>query len=65
MPQAERLKEGFMDDHIRLQTLDWEAYTRCARQAAADGIVLLRNEKEVLPLPEGTRVSLFGRGQLT
>ena len=54
-----------MDDHIRLQTLDWEAYTRCARQAAADGIVLLRNEKEVLPLPEGTRVSLFGRGQLT
>ncbi len=54
-----------MDDHIRLQTLDWEAYTRCARRAAADGIVLLRNEKQVLPLPEGTRVSLFGRGQLT
>lgn len=54
-----------MDDHIRLQTLDWEAYTRCARRAAADGIVLLRNEKEVLPLPEGACVSLFGRGQLT
>ncbi len=54
-----------MDDHIRLQTLDWEAYTRCARRAAADGIVLLRNEKGVLPLPEGSRVSLFGRGQLT
>ena len=54
-----------MDDHIRLQTLDWEAYTRCARRAAADGIVLLRNEQEVLPLSEGTRVSLFGRAQLT
>ena len=54
-----------MDDHIRLQTLDWEAYTKCARRAAADGIVLLRNEKEVLPLTEGERVSLFGRGQLT
>ncbi len=54
-----------MDDHIRLCTLDWDAYTRCARQAAAEGIVLLRNEKAVLPLAEGTRVSLFGRGQLT
>ena len=54
-----------MDDHTRLQTLDWEAYTKCARRAAADGIVLLRNEKNVLPLPDGCRVSLFGRGQLT
>ena len=27
-----------MDDHIRLCTLDWDAYTRCARQAAAEGI---------------------------
>ncbi len=53
-----------MDDHIRLQTLDWEAYTLCARRAAAEGIVLLRNEKEALPLEEGIRVSLFGRGQL-
>ncbi|MBR1900938.1 MAG: beta-glucosidase, partial [Lachnospiraceae bacterium] len=54
-----------MDDHIRLCTLDWDAYTRCARQAAAEGIVLLRNKKSVLPLAEGARVSLFGRGQLT
>ena len=54
-----------MDDHIRLHTLDWAAYTRCARQAAADGIVLLRNENEALPLDKGCRVSLFGRGQLT
>ncbi len=54
-----------MDDHIRLQTLDWDAYTKCARRAAAEGIVLLRNEKQVLPLPEGSKVALFGRGQLT
>ncbi len=54
-----------MDDHIRLQTLDWAAYTRCARQAAADGIVLLRNENGALPLEKGCRVSLFGRGQMT
>ena len=54
-----------MDDHIRRCNLDWDAYIRCARQAAAEGIVLLRNERAVLPLAEGTRVSLFGRGQLT
>lgn len=54
-----------MEDRTRLQTLNWEEYTRCARRAAADGIVLLRNENEVLPLIQGIRVSLFGRGQLT
>ncbi len=54
-----------MDNHIRLQTLDWDEYTKTARQAAADGIVLLRNEKSVLPLSEGSRVSLFGRAQLS
>lgn len=68
-PGASRLKTGEktqnMDDHIRLCTLDWDAYTKCARRAAAEGIVLLRNERSVLPLPEGARVSLFGRGQLT
>lgn len=53
-----------MDNHIRLQTLDWERYRKCARQAAADGIVMLRNRKEVLPLPEGDTVSLFGVSQL-
>ncbi len=60
----ERIERSIMDDHIRLQTLDWDAYTRCVRRAAADGIVLLRNEKQVLPLPEGSKVALFGRGQL-
>lgn len=53
-----------MDSHIRLQTLDWDKYTKCARQAAADGIVMLRNEKAVLPLPEGEKVALFGVSQL-
>ena len=53
-----------MDIPTRLQTLDWERYTKCARQAAADGIVLLRNEKAVLPLPEGETVALFGVSQL-
>lgn len=53
-----------MDDHIRLQTLDWDAYKKCARQAAADGIVMLRNENAVLPLPEGETAALFGISQL-
>jgi len=54
-----------MDNHIRLRTLDWEAYTKTARQAASDGIVMLRNEHETLPLPDAAKVSLFGRAQLT
>lgn len=53
-----------MDNHIRQQELDWSEYTRCARQAAADGIVLLKNDGAVLPFPEGTRISLFGVSQL-
>ena len=34
------------------------------RRAAAEGAVLLKNQNSALPLPEGTRVSLFGRGQI-
>lgn len=41
--------------------LDWEKYIACARQAAAEGQVLLCNENKVLPLPKGARVSVFGR----
>lgn len=33
------------------------------RRAAAEGAVLLKNENAVLPLADGTTVSLFGRGQ--
>lgn len=33
------------------------------RRAAAEGAVLLKNEDSVLPLQNGTVVSLFGRGQ--
>lgn len=34
-----------------------------ALEAAREGMVLLRNEKEVLPLKEGTVLNCFGRGQ--
>ena len=34
------------------------------RRAAAEGAVLLKNQNQALPLSCGTRVSLFGRGQI-
>ena len=33
-----------------------------SERAAAEGMVLLKNEKNTLPLPEGKRVALFGKG---
>lgn len=43
--------------------LDMDAYVSTARQAVAEGQVLLRNEKQVLPLEAGTQVAVFGRIQ--
>ena len=31
-------------------------------EAAKEGMVLLKNEKNLLPLAEGTRIALFGKG---
>ena len=41
--------------------LDLEKYATLARQAAAEGCVLLENEKQALPLREGESVAVFGR----
>ncbi len=43
--------------------LNWKEYTALARQAAAEGVVLLENRKNVLPFPQGARISVFGRIQ--
>lgn len=43
--------------------IDWANYAALARQAAAEGAVLLKNEREALPLQKGDKVSVFGRIQ--
>ncbi len=42
--------------------IDWDAYKACARRAAADGAVLLKNDRNALPLTKG-KVAVFGRSQ--
>lgn len=43
--------------------LDWKKYTALARQAAAEGVVLLENRRGALPFGSGARISVFGRIQ--
>lgn len=45
------------------KTLDWNDYSATARQAIAEGCVLLENKKEVLPLKQNSTVAIFGRIQ--
>ena len=44
-------------------TLDWNKYIETAVRTAAEGIVMLENKNDALPLKNGTRVALFGRMQ--
>lgn len=39
-----------------------EEHIRLSKEAAAEGMVLLKNERGVLPLKEGARIALFGKG---
>ena len=46
------------------KVFDLEKYAAKARKMAAEGIVMLRNEGDVLPLSKGAKVALFGRSQM-
>lgn len=45
------------------QIFDLKSYAGKAREAVAEGIVMLRNEGKTLPLVPGERIALFGRSQ--
>jgi beta-glucosidase len=48
---------------MREEIFDLKTYASLARQVAAEGIIMLRNHNQVLPLAESSKVALFGRSQ--
>lgn len=42
----------------------FEGFAEFTRKVAAEGAVLIKNEKEVLPLQKGEKVTVFGRAQI-
>ena len=48
-----------MEDRV----LDWAVYEKTAREMAAEGLVLLKNDNKAMPLKQGETVSVFGRMQ--
>lgn len=45
------------------RVFDIEKYAQKAREAAAEGIVMLKNDRGALPLKDGAKISIFGRIQ--
>ena len=55
----ERAFSGTTDPKVQ----PWETeHRKVARRAAAEGIVLLKNEDNLLPLEAGSNVALYGAG---
>ena len=55
----ERAFSGTTDPEVQ----SWETeHRKVARRAAAEGIVLLKNEDNLLPLKDGSNVALYGAG---
>ena len=46
------------------KTLDWEQYLKTAAQVVSEGIVMLKNDNDELPLNPDDEIALFGRIQL-
>ncbi len=54
-----RTYTGALTDEVSAREL---RHRRLARAAAAEGMVLLKNEGGVLPIPRGSRIALYGAG---
>lgn len=52
-----------MEFYMEKQIFDTKKYAALAREAAAEGVVLLKNDNKVLPLKSGSRLAVFGRSQ--
>ena len=57
------LKERSFSGTINSEVQPWEIeHRKTARRAAAEGIVLLKNEGHILPLKQGSSVAIYGAG---
>lgn len=57
------IKQRSLPGVTTLEPQDYEApHAALSRRAAAEGMVLLKNEGNLLPLPEGTQLALYGAG---
>jgi len=50
------------DNHSRITECD--RHIQLSRKAAAEGTILLKNARNLLPLEKGTKVAVFGKGQI-
>ena len=52
-------KDGGQEESAELES-GWESHHKLARMAAAQSMVLLKNEKKVLPLQTGEKIAILG-----
>ena len=48
---------------MKAKLFDESKFAALARRTVAEGIVLLKNDDNLLPIKKGTKVALFGRSQ--
>ncbi len=45
-------------------TLDYKEYSKSIRKAVAESVVLLKNERDTLPIKQNEKLAVFGRAQI-